>query len=430
MEELGDEIASLAARMSAAMCRWLTLVTEFDQRRGWATLGCVSCAHWVSWRCGVTPVTAREHVRIAGRLGSLPLVRDAFARGELSYSKVRALARVDGIRDEAELLELARHASAAQLERIVAAFRGVTREEADAGYLARTLDVGLEEDGSVVLRGRLPGDMGRVVLAAIQAAEAALERERREDAPLGGVDARVDRVAAGARRADALVWLAQTAMAAPDEAGRVTSGRGEIVVHVDAETLTAADSSMGRADLGDGQVVAAETVRRLCCDAGIVPVVEGPGGEVLDVGRRTRSIPPALRRALTVRDGGCRFPGCDRTMWLQAHHVAHWAHGGETKLSNLVLLCHHHHQLVHEGGWVLSGAADGQAGFDAVAPCGTRMARTPPPTSSPDVARDEAGPDPGPEALFPLSSGAPWDLGDAVDALLEWTAPTKVSSCP
>src|SRR5207237_1844580 len=109
----------LAAHLHAAMCRWLLLVAEFDARQGWAAEGCRSCAHWLSWRCSIAPVSAREHMRVARRLGDLPLVQAAFARGELSYSQVRALTRVEDIEREQELLELARTATAAQLERIV-----------------------------------------------------------------------------------------------------------------------------------------------------------------------------------------------------------------------------------------------------------------------------------------------------------------------
>lgn len=474
VEALGDEIASLAAQMSAAMCRWLSLVATFDERSGWASEGCVSCAHWVSWRCGVAPVTAREHVRIALALRVLPLVREAFARGELSYSKVRALTRLEGVQREDELLELARQASAAQLERIVAAFRGVTREQADAAYAARSLDVFPDVDGTILVRGRLPAEMGATLVSSLQHAEAQLGTAD---------DDGTERVAAGARRADALVWIADRAAAgAPDDAERGAGARCEVVVHVDAATLTErdvdadadadagadadtdaavdADTGPGReedpaatgqprtATLEDGPPLAAETIRRLCCDAGIVPAAVGKDGEVLDVGRRTRSIPPAIRRALAVRDGGCRFPGCERTRWLQAHHVEHWAHGGQTRLSNLVLLCHHHHQLVHEGGFELVACAEGGRGFDARTPDGWLLAHvpdTPPgadagapmdafpvPATPPDaptmpvISLPEAipGPDrvPGPLSLRPLSSGAPWDLGLAVNAVLGWTA--------
>ncbi len=423
LEELGDELAGLASEMTAAMCRWLLLLAEFDRRGGWSADGCVSCAHWVSWRCGVSPVTAREHVRIAGRLDELPLARDAFARGELSYSKVRALARVENVQDEAELVELARQASASQLERIVAVFRGVTREQADAAYLDRSLELFGESDGTVHVHGRLPADLGAIVVAAVREAEARLEArvEGTERLPGGK-----DRPPAAARRADALVWLAQTACAAPDDAGRVTSGRVEVTVQVDAAVLTAPEDATGRSELSEGAPLAAETIRRLCCDAGIVPTVVDEAGGVLDVGRRTRSIPPAIRRALTLRDAGCRFPGCDRTRWLDAHHVEHWAHGGATSLDNLVLLCHHHHQLVHEGGFALMPAdegAGGGGGFAAVAPDGRRLEPVP------AAAAAATGPvgvldwptGPGPDSLAPLGADGPFDLGYAVGAVAHFT---------
>ena len=123
--------------------------------------------------------------------------------------------------------------------------------------------------------------------------------------------------------------------------------------------------------------IAAETARRLCCDAGIVPVVDGPNGEPLSAGRRTRSIPPAVRRApanreprtanreprTANRDRGCRFPGCPSTQRLHGHHVRHWADGGETSLDNLVLLCPTHHRLVHEGGFDVRRLDDGAFRF-------------------------------------------------------------------
>ena len=101
----------------------------------------------------------------------------------------------------------------------------------------------------------------------------------------------------------------------------------------------------------DGPVLAPETVRRLACDAGVVPILETGAGELLSIGRRTRTIAPALRRALKRRDAGCRFPGCTHTRFVDGHHIQHWADGGETSMENLVLLRRHHHRLIHEGGF-------------------------------------------------------------------------------
>src|ERR1700722_3995638 len=154
--------------------------------------------------------------------------------------------------------------------------------------------------------------------------------------------------------------------------------RQQIVVHVDVETLR--DGGAGRCELEDGPSLAVETVRRLACDASIVSIVENEQGEPLNVGRKTRSVPPAIRRALNARDRGCRFPGCSNARYVDAHHIQHWANGGETKLSNLALLCRFHHRQVHEGRvaiQVLDDGAlrflkpDGQS-FDSVAPDHTR----------------------------------------------------------
>ena len=137
--------------------------------------------------------------------------------------------------------------------------------------------------------------------------------------------------------------------------------RHQIVVHVDAETLR--ESTAGQCEMEHGPALPAETVRRFACDSSVVMLVENAQGEPLSVGRKTRSIPPALRRALNARDRGCRFPGCTHTRYVDAHHVHHWAHGGETKASNLVSLCRYHHRKVHEGGVIVQTLDDGAFRF-------------------------------------------------------------------
>ena len=151
-----------------------------------------------------------------------------------------------------------------------------------------------------------------------------------------------------ARRADALAWMADRVFE-PGDAPALAPDRHEIVVHVDVEVLVGGGT--GRCEIEPHSALAGETARRLCCDAGIVAAVDGPAGEPLAVGRRTRTIPSAMRRALLIRDRGCRFPGCASTHRLHGHHVRHWAKGGDTSLDNLLLLCPFHHRLVHEGGF-------------------------------------------------------------------------------
>ena len=183
------------------------------------------------------------------------------------------------------------------------------------------------------------------------------------------------------RRADALAWMTER-MFEEGEAPALSAHRHDVIVHVDAEVL--ARGTAGRCEIENHTALAAETARRLCCDGGIVATVDRPRGEPLSVGRRTRSIPPALRRALMSRDRGCRFPGCTTTHRLHEHHVRHWAEGGETALDNLVLLCPVHHRLVHEGGFDVRRLDDGALRFTD--PNGNPVrAPTPHEPSSPDT---------------------------------------------
>lgn len=202
---------------------------------------------------------------------------------------------------------------------------------------------------------RLPAELGALVLKALDAAIA--------DIPLpeGAKDVSaatfsVDRPTISTLRADALGVLAESFLKHGAEA--LNGGeRHHIVVHVDAEALQARGA--GRCEHEDGPALPVETARRLACDASIVRIVEDAQGEPLDVGRKTRSIPPALRRALKSRDQGCVFPGCTHQRYVDGHHIQHWAEGGATKLSNLVSLCRAHHRAVHEGGVVIQRLDDG-----------------------------------------------------------------------
>jgi hypothetical protein len=159
-----------------------------------------------------------------------------------------------------------------------------------------------------------------------------------------------------ARRADAFAVICESYL----KHGAAALGGGErheIVLHVSAETLGTRGGD--RCELEDGPAVAVETGRRLACDASLVAILEDVKGEPLDVGRKTRTIPPALRRALASRDGGCVFPGCTHKRYVDGHHLQHWADGGETRLANLVTLCRFHHRAVHEGGMRVERLDDG-----------------------------------------------------------------------
>lgn len=327
MDELEAELATLAAHLYAGTCRWLELVAELDRRGGWAADGRGSCAEWLAWRCALTPRSAREHVRVARCLTELPSTRAAFARGELSYAKVRALTRVATPANEDELLEVARVCTAAQLERTVRAYRRVSlaeaREQQDDAYLS----VFWSADGSLEVHGRLAAEDGAIVLRALDALRDSLWRGSAEPRP-----------ARQASNAEALVAVAETALASESLATRTGGERYQVVIHTD-EAVLERDGD-GGCELEDGSALAPETARRLACDASLVRA-----------GHRSRTIPPAVRRALRSRDRGCRFPGCENRRFVDAHHVRHWAQGGETTLANLVLLCRRHHRAVHEGGY-------------------------------------------------------------------------------
>ena len=284
LAELEAQITELAGHLNAANYRWLTLIGQFDRRNGWADGKLPSCAHWLNFKCGLNLGAARERIRVAHALTGLPKIAASMARGELSYSKVRALTRVACETTEESFLMIALHGTAHHMERLV---RGYRRAQ-DAEELSReaqqhthrSVRYGFAEDGSLILKARLPALAGALLIEAL---DAALERvpdheisaEREEECTLSFEH----------RRADALAAVAESYLAASDTASHTA----------------------GRCEIENGPALPAETVRRLTCDASLLHLLENEHGEPLDVGRKTRSIPPAIRRALNSRDGGCRF---------------------------------------------------------------------------------------------------------------------------
>ena len=356
-DRLGDEIARLSAQVDTAIARLLTLIREFDDQRGWSN-GFRSCADWLAWRVGLDIVAARERVRIARALGALPILAGALERGELSYAKVRALTRIATPETEGGLLTMGRMNTAAQIGRMIqrrrVLDRAAERRDARRRYESRSLHVYRDESGMVVINGRLDPEGGAVFMQALAAAQDALYRRHASERV--GPSLMAPRTPTPVQQnADALTLLAEAALHHELEPG-APGERYQVVLHVD-DTVLASSDEVGESTL-DGIHASAEASARLSCDASRTWMRHDSEGNVLEVGRRTRTVPPALRRALLHRDQVCRFPGCGRR-FVQAHHIHHWAHGGPTILSNLVLLCRYHHRAVHEEGY---GIAHGDGG--------------------------------------------------------------------
>ena len=391
--ELGEQIAEHASHLDAATHRLLADLRTFDRAGGWYTQGARSCAEWLSWRLSWDGNTAREHVRVAKRLGNLPLIDEALRRGELSYCKVRAMTRVATSENEALLLEDARYSTGTQLESICrkyAAVRRLQRPTPAEVDERRTISKRDLDDGMVRIDLRLHPDEAVIVWEALT---------------------RIAREAEGDRhcRVDALVELAQNVV----RGDRPDRSPMESVVTVGAEVLDGSSADVAQvASTADGTCLSVEAARRIACDAGIVKIREDQQGSSLSIGRKTRSIPGSIKRALLKRDRTCRFPGCCNRLYVEGHHIQHWANGGETSLENLVSLCGYHHRFLHELGFRVEHDEHQQPRF--YDPVGRLI---------PEVPAQPTSPDPGLPALHRLNrplgitstTNAPrWD-GDPVN---------------
>ena len=366
-KDLGAEITKLCGYLYAAEYRLLTLIREFDKANGWHEEGLYSCAHWLNWQCGIGMNAAREKVRVAHCLADLPKISTALEKGEISYSKVRAMTRVANSENEVFLLMIARHGTASHMERLIAKTRWVKRlqdaQNANQQHEQRKLTFASDEDGSLVIRARLPAEQGALVLKALEMAMDRAKAERKE--PDVSAETFNDpnpkaRIPFSVHRADAMVELAETYLSHGAKTSS-TADRYQVVIHVSAETLE--DGSGEICELEHGPNVSAETSRRIACDSSIVKLFEDETGEPINIGRKSRVIPSAMRRLLKARDKGCRFPGCTHQHYIDGHHIKHWAAGGETRIDNLVQLCRYHHRLVHEGGFGCEKTADGRIVF-------------------------------------------------------------------
>ena len=505
IDDLEEEIISLAKHMNQDEYRFLVMVREFDIRQGWRAYQFNNCAEWLNMKCGISPGTAREKVRVALALLDLPQCSEGFAKGDLSYSKVRAMTRAANVFNEATLVDYALKATAHQVEEHCRRLRNADRRQstpdARRAWQARSLKRTCHPDGMMSIYVELPREQGELVMKALEmamaaaagdtadeayqmyaAADAAGQGDKVNDkvgvpvnqtgntagqgdkvndkagdavghtgntadlvnkagqahvaekaavdkvdqskkagladvagkadvkagdtvghtgntadlankaslahaanvkdglahavdqaatitgekdgvAPAAGKAAANTKDKAGkretaaqtqaenqqsnaffARQADALVAVARGYLSGNGGEKRAKSDNYQVVVHVDAAAL---QDKGGKSDLP------VESVRRIACDADLVAVTRDAKGNLLNLGRKHRVVSPQLKRALLARDKCCTYPSCSHEQFLEAHHVMHWADGGETSLANTRLICNRHHRLLHEGGFTI-----------------------------------------------------------------------------
>ena len=389
---LEREIAGFAGRLAAATATWLIWIGAFDRRQGWQRWEQTSCAGWLNWKCGVDMRTGREHVRVARALEGLPIVRRLFLAGELSYSKVRAITRVADRFNEAELCDLALEATASQME---GTCRGM-RERGPLPVWAPTARFeAMGDHGRMMLE--LPIDDFRRVREIAQGAVDRLVGEVRADSgdevtrhdvieSLGGMGAVLSAVIAGLITGsldgpegpfEDMILVADVEALRSHGGAEATSVDGQCDAEAPVETVDSRGSDAaepaeetaspkpathetaccgGSAEPSEctlaGEWLPPIVARRVACDARLQAALENAVGDAVGLGRESRVVNRRLRRLLMRRDGGmCRFPGCGMRRGLHAHHVVHWADGGETEMENLVMVCGFHHRSLHEGGW-------------------------------------------------------------------------------
>jgi len=339
IDELDRAIVDLSARINAASYELLVLIRRFDERAGWAGWGFANCGEWLHWRCDLSLSAAREKVRVAHALKTLPGIALSFSLGQLSYSKVRALTRVARPDNENTLKAFALQTTTNRVEERCRELRCGTADsvmEANRTHAKRSLRMHRDlAKGTMTITVEVPLEAGELI-------DKALDRARESSVASGP---EFTQESWSAQQADALVTMARSYLTGQREASTASSDNYLVTVHVDRSALV---DGKGRSGLP------IESVRRLCCDSDTVVIVEDENGEPLNVGRKTRTIPAAIRRALWARDKGCAFPGCTHTRFLEAHHIDHWSNGGETSLYNLLLMCTRHHWLLHEGGFTIA----------------------------------------------------------------------------
>jgi hypothetical protein len=339
LDELDQSILSLCTRINAATYELLVMIREFDERGGWLHWGSADCAKWLAWRCDLSLTTAREKVRVAHALKTLPLMSKAFSTGELSYAKVRELTRVANRNNEQALLEFALRTTAVNVADRCRELRCGSAASIDTAMRAwsnRSLRIRRDRNREMMtITIELPMDSGELVEKALDMA-----RDGQMDQMPDVEDASWSQ-----RQADAFVSLLTGYLSGETGDESNYNDNYQVTIHVDHSALA---GNEGRSALP------IESARKLCCDSHAVVLTENDSGEPLNIGRKSRIIPTGLSRAVRARDRHtCTFPGCNNQRYLHCHHILHWSQGGETSLDNLMLLCTKHHTLVHEGGFTI-----------------------------------------------------------------------------
>jgi len=354
-DELGADLTGIRHCQDLLELEFAETAAQFSKTQEYEEQGSVSPIDWIRHHCRMASSAVWGSVAVGDHLADLPRSVEAVESGEIGYAHLALMARTaDALQgsstaspfEETELLAKAREFSVGRLWHFCHHLRhaldpeGFTAEQKRATE-ERSLKMSTCEDGTLLIEGWLDSVGGAVVRSALE--------------PLAQPHGDHDERGREHRNADAFVEVCSHAQ----DTG-VLPQRPHLQVTASLETLQGlAGSPAG--DMEYSLPVSAETVQRLACDGTITRVVLAPESVVIDVGRARRVVAGATRRALTARDGHCRWPRCDRpASWSDAHHVIHWSKGGETDLANMVLLCHRHHWMAHEGGWQLVQTAEGE----------------------------------------------------------------------
>ncbi len=351
IEELENELTTIAAHQHAADYRMLVVLEELDRRQNFSAWGMPSAAYWLQWKCGYSLNSAHERVRVARALPGLPKIATAFRKGELSYSKVRAISRVATESNEDYLLSIAHAGTTSHVEKLVRQYRTMGQREANVASIhaheVREVVWYTQDDGSVVGHFRLPADEAAIVITALEAAANQVERDRDSNVKMAAPRGESERIFSPekepadkaerfdvtrpyleeeptnywANRADGLVAIAQSFLSResqnPEGLGTPVNGADlfHLTLHLDEQSLLAPDRG-GRSAVVAGPAfdlaapLGFDTARRLTCDCSRTCIHHDQSGRVLGSGRRSRQMSAAVRRSLVERDQSCcQFPG-------------------------------------------------------------------------------------------------------------------------